>query len=599
MKHRIFGLLICCFLALSISVSADAEDLTAYTLDEPGLTVSLPSDYTVLTRDIDEDDPALIGNVWTKTDWLEFMTAQSVYLAGWDENINHGVLITVEDTSLEDFNVCSDTELTDMAASMVTEYEDDDLTLTKYELYRHAQTKFMKIYFNEPYGDGTEYCLRYYTVYNGKAINIFMYSYSGQISLSIEVTMRCIVDSVVFEGAPQAAEADYTPTSAFTYTDPDTGVTFTVPENWVESPLTETDKFIDVKFTSRDNEAMCILYGSYDLWTAMSEESEESVSGYDRSDFDNSIFAKSGVAKAYGISDDDVVMVTYGGHEYFEATIPATATGDGLETTTTVTRIISVDNGYVYTFRFSGTSGDACYADFEVLLNSVTFESRGVAASGENAGLEDTGDENTGDAASTRGFRQGKLLLMLLAAFAAYFLPIVIYRYAIRKAPVAPRKALNITIYYGIFALLVIAVLGVILRNGIGAATLVLVWSYVNYYILVGKRAHADADIRPDAPEENAPAAQAPVFQPEAAADETAIDGGAQSAGMDETPADAAQTQTGDDIPEIKYCYKCGNKLQPNSLFCDKCGTKIPETAGHAYDGCGTQAAAQKEGESR
>ncbi|MGE4352846.1 MAG: zinc ribbon domain-containing protein [Oscillospiraceae bacterium] len=558
MKHRIFGLLICCFLALSISVSADAEDLTAYTLDEPGLTVSLPSDYTVLTRDIDEDDPALIGNVWTKTDWLEFMTAQSVYLAGWDENANHIVTITVTDAAFKNFNLYSDTELSDIAASFVSVYADSGRTLTKYELYRHAQTKFIKIYCSQPDGDATEYYLQYCTSYDGKSVNIIMHSYLGQISPSDEAVMKDLVDSVVFDGAPQTAEADFTPTSAFTYTDPETGAAFTVPENWVESPLSKPRKYIDVKFTSREDASVCILYGSYDLWATVPEEARD---GFDRSDIKNSLFTISDAAEVFNIPSDDLSMVTYGGNAYYKATVTTTTTVGGMDIPVTMTDIFMIDNGYGYSFQFNGTSGDAYYDDFEALLNSVTCESRGAAASVENAGSTDLASR----------FHLGSILLGLLLTIVIDSLPIIIYRYAIRKAPVLPKKALIITILYGIFAFIVMSAL-IFLCHGSGVSGGgILLWSFVNYGVLVGRKKRADADIRPDAPETNAQAAPVPAFRTETAAiAEKASDG--------ETPAeDTAQTQTRDDRPEIKYCHKCGNQLQPNSLFCDKCGAKIPE----------------------
>ena len=75
-------------------------------------------------------------------------------------------------------------------------------------------------------------------------------------------------------------------------------------------------------------------------------------------------------------------------------------------------------------------------------------------------------------------------LLDFAITFLVYSLPIIIYRYAINKAPVAKKLALKITVIYAICAGIVMAV---ILYNVNGRTTpgaALLLWSIVNYNVL-------------------------------------------------------------------------------------------------------------------
>lgn len=123
-------------------------------------------------------------------------------------------------------------------------------------------------------------------VYDNKAINVTLQSYSSKIDPDKESVIASVVSTVHFDKEPLQAEV-LPDTEAFLYTDEDTGIEFTVPENWVQKPLSQDRKTIDVKFTSNKEPGLSILYGSTDAWAEMT--SSEKV-GLSRSDIDNSIF---------------------------------------------------------------------------------------------------------------------------------------------------------------------------------------------------------------------------------------------------------------------------------------------------------------------
>lgn len=479
MKQKIINGLICSVLVILLSTSAYAAEVTEYSLEELGLSVSMPSEYIVFTRDIDANNPNLNAYELTKDGLSLLMEEKNIYLNGWDENVNQEIIITMIESPLVDFNLFSDTTLSIMATFFESEYANAGVTVIKSEIYQHFQAKFLKIYISRPNGNSTTYGLQYYTVYHDKAINITLQSYSGQITSSQEEVLKSIVDSVIFDTAPQIKESGFTPTNAFLYTDSKTQTSFVVPANWVETPLERESLY--VTFASLEEDGMTILYRSSDAWNEMPASAR---SGYSRSDIDNSIFSKADVAEIYGLNSSDIELVTYGEKEYYKATVISEAEVYGMRFSVTMTQMILIDNGYMYFFQFSGANDNKFYGDFESLLTSAKFKNQ-ISSSYVNSG------------ALRNDFSFENILLSLIVTISVYTLPIIIYRYAIRRAPQDAKKAKRITIIYGVFAFIFMSAI-IVAINGSGAAGgAILLWSYVNYRILIGgksRRAEAATD---------------------------------------------------------------------------------------------------------
>lgn len=148
------------------------------------------------------------------------------------------------------------------------------------------------------------------------SINITMQSYSGEISLSQEATIGSVVDSAVFDTPPQIAETSYMPTSSFIYTDPETKTNFTVPANWVETPLSEEGDILKVQFSSLKETGLLIQYGYIDAWELLTASERF---GYSRADFDNSFLRETAYFDAYELGGTEISLVNYDGIEYYGA----------------------------------------------------------------------------------------------------------------------------------------------------------------------------------------------------------------------------------------------------------------------------------------
>ncbi len=566
MKRISAGVLLAFLLTVIMPTIAFAVSTDTYTIDELDMSIAIPSDYVVFTRDIDANDPNLSLYGLTKDSMSSLMTSGNIYLNAWDSDVNYEIIVTMIDSSLGDFNLLSDTTLSTLATSFESEYKSAGITYIKSEVYQHDQAKFLKIYISQPNGDSTAYGLQYYTVYADKAINITMQSYSGTINDSEENILKSIVDSAKFGTDPQVAVTAPASTSPFQYSDTKTGASFTVPANWSEEPLSAERETIDVKFTSNTEEGMCILYGSTDAWAAMSTSER---SGYTRSDFDNSVFSKADIAEMYGVSASDVSVVLYNGNEYYCVETTNSSSSYGLDVTVTMTQVFRVENGYMYLFQFSGHSNNEYYDDFESLMKSVNYKSYNADTSTNGQSISDE-------------YNVGSIILSLIITIVIYSLPIIIYRYAIRKSPVEPRKAKKITIIYGIAAFIVMSILIFTINESGAAGGAILLWSYVNYQVLTGGTSKSSAS-----------SSQETIYDDsviEAQGKETnntfellnEEELSTQKTTCEQEPLKnnpTAESEEMTDIqqePEIMYCHKCGNKLLPGSLFCPKCGTQVP-----------------------
>lgn len=375
MKRILTTLLIFCFVLCLLPVSAFASTGT-YDLDELGMSIELPSDHVVFTRDIKANDPNLSAYGLTKDGLSSLMQERSIYLNAWDEDINYEIIITMMDSPLADYNLLSDTTLAAVVSSFETEYAGAGITFIRSDIYQHSQAKFAKIYISQPNNGETAYGLQYNTVYNDKAINITMQSYSGKIDSNKESILKKIVDTVHFDTDPQLNPPP-TQTEAFTYTDPTSGMTFTVPANWVEEPMFKEREFIDVKFVSNLEEGLAIIFASEDMLSDGFLE-ESGVSGFEkllvsRSNLDNSMLTKADVAAMYGESESAVSMVTYGNKEYFIYETVQSGSAYGVTVKVPMTILVRCENGFMYMFQFCGTKDNPYFADFEKLVNSVKY----------------------------------------------------------------------------------------------------------------------------------------------------------------------------------------------------------------------------------
>lgn len=393
---RFFVFALTIIVILSIPCNTVFAKSYTYDLDELELQVTIPDGYSVITRDTPANAPIFDNLGTTKSALISQFESSNIYLNAISDTYNEEVVVTMMENSLSNFSLLSDTALNTLASTLVNQYTDYGINVSKYEIYQHSQAKFVRLYFSDT--GKTVHGLQYYTIYDGKAMNFTMRSYEGSLSSRQETTIKTIVDSIKYDKAPPVAEQGED-TNSFLHTDTDSGVTFTVPANWKQEAFTKDREFIDVKFVSTKEDGCTMIYGSTDMWSQMSASDKV---GYTRSDLNNSAFTKSDIAEMYSTTADKISTVTYNGVEYFKGETNYTSDTYGVDITVTMTQLVYIDNGWMYMFQFGGTSTHKLYSDFEGLLKSVQYPTvsnvGGIGSINNNTtnNMNDDSDDNAG-----------------------------------------------------------------------------------------------------------------------------------------------------------------------------------------------------------
>ena len=577
-----------------------AAGSTTYDLDDLGLSIVIPDSYIVFTRSIKSNDPHLSEYGLTKDGMESLMKERNIYLNAWDEEVNFEIIVTMTENSIKNFSPMSDTVLETLATSLSDQYRKVGISFIKSEVYQHQQAKFLKIYISQPNNDMTVYGLQYYTVYDGKAINITLQSYSGDIDASKESVIKSIVDSIQFYTDPIQNSVP-TQTPSFVFIDKNTGVKFTIPANWSQAELSKEREFISAKFSSNLEGGLTILFGGHDLWNELSAADKQGLS---RNDLNNSAFSKSDIADMLGLQAKDISTVTYGGKEYFKGIVTSTQSAYGITMTITMTHLYYFDNGYIYLFQFNGTDTNPYYKDFEALLSSVEYPY--IASNVQS-------DHNQVPAlrqAQSSFFNSwfGLFLINLLITILIHPTPVWIYRYVIRKKPVSPKAAKRIVIVDAIVVALIMFAITAMNEGSRISIAAVLLWSRVCYSSLT-KGFVESLTVPQDT-------ASSSLNDSDSSVPYSSVD----SENRDETttlsdvvpnstsidiergiPAEAASNKSSEfglssntessgstdaqiydsTSPKIRYCRKCGFQLLADSSFCSHCGTKVIEANIH------------------
>jgi len=163
-------------------------------------------------------------------------------------------------------------------------------------------------------------------------------------------------------------------------------------------------------------------------------------------------------------------------------------------------------------------------------------------------------------AAAIRTFNAKNEWLYIVLAAVLFALPILIYRYAVRRRPVESKRAMAIVLIYGAASLAVISAAAAFLNGSWIAVGAVLLWHIASYFILTyGRKKTENSDsilIEPV----NSHYPSPPGMEVRRA--ET--DAGTQ------TPE-----KTQEKLKQPKYCEMCGAKLRHGCNFCPECGAKV------------------------
>ena len=436
MKDIKVSFLLVLIMLLSIPAGCLAEASgTEYYLPEVGITLRLPDDYYVLTRDISASDPALSIIGFTQSECLSFMEERHIYLNAFTKDSGREIVVTMSDSVLKDLSKVPDKTLNSFQSSLEDMYSSAGVSVDSVEIYRHNQAKFVVLNINQPSEAGTTYGVEYSTVYDSKAINITFHSYGSEWTNEEMLWLQSIVDNVVFDAASSAGEKTVEETNPIHYKSLETGIEFTVPANWHQAEFSKEREMLKAKFVSNDGGAM-ILYGNMDAWSEMTAVERASV-GFSRSQLDFSCFTDADLemlAEAYGSVEGTYSKETINGIEYCR--LDSGVTSNMLDMPVII--YLTVDNGYMQYFQYNSYNTEGHEEEFLNLMNSVQYPSSSKAlvavqpsSSSSSAPVDSTKPTEVSSSAVSAG--HGNSMILLLAGMALGILAVVFLVKAVKK----------------------------------------------------------------------------------------------------------------------------------------------------------------------
>ena len=201
MKKLLAMVLAALFLVGGVALAAGQE----YTLESIRMKLTVPEGYTVLTRDMAEDDPAFAQLGTTKEEIEELFAEQEIYLnVIISEESGEEIALTVSenDYSKRLFSFADQNEefFDEVAANIQDESSTEEYGLKYYgyQKYEHPQTVFLRFDFEQTGEDSVSYGRQYYTVFNGQYINLLVRSYDGEFSEEAAQVLDEMVQSLTF-----------------------------------------------------------------------------------------------------------------------------------------------------------------------------------------------------------------------------------------------------------------------------------------------------------------------------------------------------------------------------------------------------------------
>ena len=490
MGKRLVSIMLTVLLIMIFSVSAFAVEMTTYGLNGLGLSIQVPSYCDVYHRSMQADDPLLAEIGLTLEEKLYDMHANDEYLLATSyEDDAVDVEIWAEPTEYSDFDSFRYFDYPDALTSLYNYFEvmyDPEMkVITNHEAYETDRLKFLKIeadwdfssIFSSDDGDWKIYLMDFYTVYNGSLITISLSSYFEEFSPESIALAESIIGSIDFDAAMEE-DIDIPsalPGSTFRYTDYELGVSFSIPENWVEYDMPDYESGVDAEFYPESDPEYYILYSGYDMWASWDESAK---AGLERADINSYNLTSADIAIKYGLSAQDLSTDEFGGVKYF-------VWEDYDEAYYQVTNMLYIDNGYAYHFLYGGVMYDSYYSDFTMLLDSAVYPEGSKPADDWSFDVGDVGMQMVRN--EEGNVLVGEIIFAVIVCAIICIFPMVVFRFARKTEPIKKGTAMKIAIIYGAIALVVIVGLMILSKSYITAAVaggVILICSFLNYLIL-------------------------------------------------------------------------------------------------------------------
>ncbi len=221
-RGALLALLALCFTA----ASAAAQPLNSYTVDRAGMTLGMPEDWAIFTRDVEANDPNLALFEMDRDSLLQTMGNANIYLTALQKDPMRELTIKVsEDDHSKSVFYYKDLEedrLEEEKQVLVDSIREvsGDRTVSDPVVLEHPQTTFLQVEVEQETEAGKFSGVENHTVINGQAISISVYVLDAEgVTEDLRALLADVTESVSFQKIytdPAEAERElYPPTSVW------------------------------------------------------------------------------------------------------------------------------------------------------------------------------------------------------------------------------------------------------------------------------------------------------------------------------------------------------------------------------------------------
>lgn len=194
MKRKI---LLFFLLALLLTLSVHAADTVR--LDDLGMSLEVPDGYTVITRNMEPDDPGLAIFDMDSEAVTKLLEDGNIYLDLMNEDADFEYSITSVPNEVKSMTRFDDDTLESMEDQLKEQYESADVTVKEVEHLFNGQAVFFRIVVSGEQNGTQVQLVRYYTVHNYNAIYFTLQYWGAEIPEKYQELSQNILYSVQFD----------------------------------------------------------------------------------------------------------------------------------------------------------------------------------------------------------------------------------------------------------------------------------------------------------------------------------------------------------------------------------------------------------------
>ena len=248
-KHILSILLIIAIISTSLQCYASTDNL--YYIGFLPMSIILPEDYIVLTRDTKKDDIAFKTLGYDYDTIREIFENQNIYLVAYPQTVNTFISIVIFETNsiVPDLSKLSDKTIHSMYEAAVSEDIEHGASVSDFEIIRNAEGTYIKYYYQI---QDMSY-FQFTTLYDKHSVQIAAQVYNKDDEKIINQIITNIVNNNIFFGDKAYAQNN-------TYTEPITGTVFHLGKDIEVLNENKNGRSMIAFKSSKDNSTIHFMY---------------------------------------------------------------------------------------------------------------------------------------------------------------------------------------------------------------------------------------------------------------------------------------------------------------------------------------------------